>query len=61
MDNEWNKVRYNELVDLARTCVYQGKVTKAQEVAAEFRRMAKEYQKRAADLDGGKMPDIGED
>jgi hypothetical protein len=31
------------------------------EVAAELRHMAKEYQQRAAGLNGGKLPDIGEE
>jgi hypothetical protein len=32
-----------------------------QDVASELRRMAREYQYRAATLDDGKLPDIGED
>ena len=55
-----NNPRYTELVELAKTCLFQAKITMAKDVAAEFRRMAREYQRRAADLDGGKLPDISE-
>jgi hypothetical protein len=52
---------YEDLVELAKICVQQARATEARDVAAELRRMAKEYQQRAAALDGGQLPDIGED
>jgi hypothetical protein len=39
----------------------QSRLASSKEVAAELRRLAKEYQRRAADLDSGRMPDIGQD
>jgi hypothetical protein len=48
------------MVELAKICVRQARVSPNREVARELRRLAKEYQKKAADLDGGKLPDIGE-
>jgi len=50
---------YDELVELARTCLHQSRITLDKEVAAELRRMAEAYQRRAADLDSGQPPDIG--
>jgi len=50
---------YEDLVELAKICVGQARKTKSRKVAAELRRMAKDYQKRAAALNSGKLPDIG--
>jgi hypothetical protein len=52
---------YDDLVKLARTCARQAKEMTNPSVSAELMRMAKHYQLRAAELDGGKLPDIGED
>lgn len=52
---------YEDLVELAKICMEQSRATKAKDVAAELRRMAKEYQRRAAALDDGILPNIGED
>ena len=52
---------YEDLVKLAKICVLQARACVMPEAAAELRHMAKEYQQRAADLDGGKLPDIGEE
>ena len=52
---------YDDLVALAKICARQSHVTTSALVAAELWRMAKEYQERAAQLDDGKMPVIGED
>ena len=52
---------YNDLVELARICIEQARATTARDVARELRRMAKEYQKRAAQMNGGQLPHIGED
>jgi hypothetical protein len=51
--------RYQDLVELAR--MQLSRATKAKDVAAHLRRMAKEYQRSAAALDGGNLPNIGED
>ena len=50
---------FEDLVELAKICVGQARKTKSRKVAAELRRMAKDYQKRAAALNSGKLPDIG--
>jgi hypothetical protein len=39
-----------ELLELARICAHQARVTRDPGVAAERRRMAEEYQKRTAEL-----------
>jgi hypothetical protein len=49
---------YKDMVELAKICVRQARAAPNREVARELRRLAKEYQKKAADLDGGKLPDI---
>jgi hypothetical protein len=51
---------YDELVELATICMRQSRVTTSQRVAVELWRMAREYQKEAARLDGGRLPDIGD-
>jgi hypothetical protein len=52
---------YNDLVELARICLRQARLTANPAVADELRQMAKDYQRRAAVLNGGRCPDIGED
>jgi hypothetical protein len=52
---------YEDLVELAKICAAQARATRDSEVAAALRRMAKDYQVRAAALDSGELPDIGED
>lgn len=49
---------YEDLVELAKICWRQAREAKSRTVAAELRRMSKEYQKRAAALHGGKLPKI---
>ena len=51
---------YDDLADLARACAKQAHFTSDPEVAQELWRMAREYQRRAADLNDGKPPDIGD-
>jgi hypothetical protein len=41
---------YDDLIELARICREQARAAKPKNVAAELRRMAKEYEKRAAGL-----------
>jgi len=50
-----------DLIELARICMEQSRLASNKQVAAKLRRMAKDYQRRAADLDSGKLPDIGEE
>jgi hypothetical protein len=50
---------YEDLVDLARLCVRNARITTNREVADELWRMAKEYQAKAATL--GDVPDIGDE
>jgi hypothetical protein len=49
-----------DLVELARACLKQARVSKNSVVVAEFTHLAKGYQMRAASMDNGKLPDIGE-
>ena len=51
---------YKELFDLAMTCAKQAHITTSRDVARELWRMAVEYQREVAHLDGGTLPDIGE-
>jgi hypothetical protein len=41
----------SDLIELARICLKQARLTKKRVVTAALRRMAKEYQRRAAQLD----------
>ena len=45
---------YDDLVELAEICLRQAHAAKSRAVAAELRCMAKEYQKRAAELTRGR-------
>jgi hypothetical protein len=54
----WAKQAYDELVALARACLAQSRASSSPDVAAELRKMAAEYQLRAAQLTGGNLPDI---
>jgi hypothetical protein len=49
-----------DLVELAQACLKQARVSKNPAVVAEFTHLAKGYQIRAASMDNGKLPDIGE-
>jgi hypothetical protein len=51
---------HDELVKLARICLRQAKETTNPSVSSELTRTARHYQRQAAELDGGKLPDIGE-
>jgi len=50
---------YEDLVELARLCARNARITTNREVADELWRMAKEYQAKAATL--GDFPDIGDE
>jgi hypothetical protein len=47
---------YQELMRLAMQCLAQSR-SAFPELAQELRQMAEEYQRRAAELNGGKPPD----
>jgi hypothetical protein len=51
---------YGDLVELARICLKQAREAENASVSAELRHMAKGYQVRAATMDHGRLPDIGE-
>jgi hypothetical protein len=53
-------VSSNDLIELARLCLRQASAARTPAVANELRRMAEEYQARAAALMGGQLPDIAE-
>ena len=46
---------------LARICIRNARGTTNKETAEELRRLAKEYQERAAKLNGGKRPALDAD
>jgi hypothetical protein len=48
-------------VELARICIAHSRVTASLEVTAELRRIAKEYRKKAADLEWENWPADGEE
>jgi hypothetical protein len=54
-------VSYVDLVELARICINQARAATTPAAAAEFIRLAKEYQRRAAGMNDGEFPDIGEE
>ena len=52
---------YDVLVELARICLEQSRESKNPFVSAELKHVAKGYQLRAAAMNNGKLPDIGEE
>ena len=50
---------YEDIVQFARDCMRHARTASNKEVAEELERLAREYQERAAKLDGGKLPNIG--
>lgn len=50
---------YDDLLHLARICRKQAEVASSESVADELRRMASEYLRRAGDLNGGVVPELG--
>ena len=51
---------YKELVDLATSCANSARLTTSPEIAYHLWRIAMDYQERAAKLNGGKLPEIGD-
>jgi hypothetical protein len=52
---------YDELIRFARLSLNQARFETDPKIAADLRSAAKEYQRKAASLDRGRLPDIGED
>jgi hypothetical protein len=52
---------YETLVELARICFKQAQEVKNRDVSAELMRVAKGYQLRAAAMNKGRLPEIGEE
>ena len=50
----------SDVAELAKVCANQARLTTSTEVARALWRMAKQYQARAAKLDNGTLPEIGE-
>ena len=50
---------FDDMVDLAKLCAAQARLTTSRDVAHALWRMATDYQQRAAKLDDGRLPDIG--
>jgi hypothetical protein len=48
-----------ELIELARLCAKQARLTTAKDVATVLWRIAQEYQEKAAKLDRRNLPDLG--
>jgi hypothetical protein len=51
---------FADLVQLARICLRQARISRTPEVAHAFRRMAEEYQEKAVNQSDGEAPYIGE-
>lgn len=51
---------FADLVQLARICLRQARISRTPEVADAFRQMAEEYQEKATNLDDGRALDIDE-
>jgi len=49
---------YDELVEYARLFWQQSQSAQTKECASILQRMAKQYQKKAADLSSGELPDL---
>jgi hypothetical protein len=52
---------YEDFVELARVCVKMSGIATNPRVASELMQSAREFQRRAAALNAGSLPDIGED
>jgi hypothetical protein len=52
---------HEELVDLARISWKWSRMLTTPGLVTSLEHVAKEYQRRAAELDAGRLPDIGED
>lgn len=51
---------FDDLAELAKQCAAQARLTTNRDVAHALWKMATDYQLRAAKLDSGQLPDIGD-
>ena len=49
---------YDDFVQYARDCMRYARTATCKAVAEELEQIAREYQENAAQLDGGKLPNI---
>lgn len=49
-----------DLIELAKVCATQARLTTSKETARVLWLLASEYQERASKFDGGRLPDIGD-
>jgi hypothetical protein len=52
--------KYEDLTELAKICAQHARIAADRSMATSLWKLAEEYQARAAKLDSGKSPDIGE-
>jgi hypothetical protein len=50
---------YDDYAEMARLCAKNAWIAHSKEASAELWKMALEYQQKAAAIDSGKMPEIG--
>jgi len=50
----------SDLAELAKICAAQARLTTSREVARSLWKLAADYQERAAKVDSGELPDIGD-
>jgi hypothetical protein len=50
---------YEDLTELAKICAQHARAAADKDMATSLGKLAEEYQARAAELDSGKVPDIG--
>jgi len=50
---------YGEALELAAICARNARISTDKDVARELWKMAKEYQAEVANLDNGKLPELG--
>ena len=60
LEREDMREDYADLVELAKICGRHSREANTRGVAAELWKLARDYQQRAAQLNGGTLPDIGE-
>jgi hypothetical protein len=53
-------VEYDDLIELARLCLLRASTASTPAAADALRRMAKEYQDRAAAIKGDQLPNVAE-
>ena len=51
---------FDDFAELAKLCAAQARLTTSQDVAHALWKMATDYQQRAAKIDSGRLPEIGD-